>query len=401
MANPDTSMRTVDRARSIPDIVGDALDTDSIFDMVQQDGKVLYRPLKGTDAMRVLALQPTSSYSAELRGTLLETTISECDRDIIDSFTALSYVWGNPIRKNYIRVGGIVTAITASLDPALRELRDNTRVLRMWADALCIDQSNIRERNQQVSLIGYIYATARNTIIHLGPSTPEAESVLAELLFRTSITQQMSETTTRLDIASQRDLELIHEHILTRPWFRRVWVLQELVLSKDPWLQCGAIRVRWKDFCLIALDIKNENLGKSGVGISSWTLLKNMNDIRLGATFDNASPDMHHHHQINRTLFSVLNCRRGLGATDPRDVVFAHLSVTSDHGSINNKKTTTIQVNYQNSCIQVFAQLAIYIINEKNHTDTVMGKALQELINLCGDPNPDERIANLPSWVQM
>jgi hypothetical protein len=37
---------------------------------------------------------------------------------------------------------------------------------------------------------------------------------------------------------------IIGEHILVRPWFTRVWVLQELVLSKDPWILIGKTRVR-------------------------------------------------------------------------------------------------------------------------------------------------------------
>ena len=33
--------------------------------------------------------------------------------------------------------------------------------------------------------------------------------------------------------------------ILEGPWFTRVWVFQELLLSRDPWLQCGSQRIRW------------------------------------------------------------------------------------------------------------------------------------------------------------
>ncbi|KAH8587775.1 hypothetical protein B0O99DRAFT_731908 [Bisporella sp. PMI_857] len=42
---------------------------------------------------------------------------------------------------------------------------------------------------------------------------------------------------------------VIEEEILARPWFTRVWILQELFLSQDPWLQCGKSRVRWNVFC--------------------------------------------------------------------------------------------------------------------------------------------------------
>ena len=35
--------------------------------------------------------------------------------------------------------------------------------------------------------------------------------------------------------------------ILARQWFRRVWVLQELIRSRDPWVQCGTSLVKWED----------------------------------------------------------------------------------------------------------------------------------------------------------
>jgi len=41
--------------------------------------------------------------------------------------------------------------------------------------------------------------------------------------------------------------------ILTRPWFTRTWVLQELVLSQDPWIQIGSTRIRWDRFCVPVL----------------------------------------------------------------------------------------------------------------------------------------------------
>lgn len=41
----------------------------------------------------------------------------------------------------------------------------------------------------------------------------------------------------------------VGDHILARPWFARTWILQELVLSADPWIQIGETRVRWDLFC--------------------------------------------------------------------------------------------------------------------------------------------------------
>jgi hypothetical protein len=75
-------------------------------------------------------------------------------------------------------VDGYQMTITATLEAALRDLRDDARILRVWADALCIDQSNIEERNQQVRQMGRIYSTAHHTVIYLGSLTAPVEKIL-------------------------------------------------------------------------------------------------------------------------------------------------------------------------------------------------------------------------------
>lgn len=40
-------------------------------------------------------------------------------------------------------------------------------------------------------------------------------------------------------------MEILTTHILSRPWFNRVWVFQELVLSRIPIVQIGRKRVGW------------------------------------------------------------------------------------------------------------------------------------------------------------
>jgi hypothetical protein len=39
------------------------------------------------------------------------------------------------------------------------------------------------------------------------------------------------------------------EHVLSKEWFNRVWVFQELVFSNNPWVQCGTMRVKWEKIC--------------------------------------------------------------------------------------------------------------------------------------------------------
>ncbi|KAF0323034.1 HET domain-containing protein [Colletotrichum asianum] len=133
-----------------------------------------YEPLS-PGSIRLLVLQPSASPDADLRGSLLCTTLSECNYDLIDNYTALSYVWGSNERPCLIYLDGKeFLPITQSLSDALRDMRDATRARRIWADALCINQGDILERNNQVRLMGKIYEVASNTIIHFGRLTEDA-----------------------------------------------------------------------------------------------------------------------------------------------------------------------------------------------------------------------------------
>jgi hypothetical protein len=145
-----------------------------------------YRPLTEPDAFRLILLTPASSAEAQVECRLLHSTLSHCDREIIDHYTALSYVWGYASQTRHISVDGHAMTITATLEAALRDLRDDTRSIRVWADALCIDQSNVEERNQQVQLMGRIYSTAHHTVIYLGSLTLQVESILEATLSRSS-----------------------------------------------------------------------------------------------------------------------------------------------------------------------------------------------------------------------
>lgn len=103
-------------------------------------------------------------------------------------YEAISYAWGNcndtvdislqvarPTSSDGLRVFKV--PITASLWRALRRLRLKEQPRTLWADALCIDQKNIEEKNKQVPMMGEIYGAADRVNVWLG----EDESPLTKL----------------------------------------------------------------------------------------------------------------------------------------------------------------------------------------------------------------------------
>jgi hypothetical protein len=73
------------------------------------------------------------------------------------AYDAISYVWGDPSNKGSITCSGQPFSITASLLLALLRVRQNSQNSEkslVWADAICIDQTNNQERSHQVAMMG-------------------------------------------------------------------------------------------------------------------------------------------------------------------------------------------------------------------------------------------------------
>jgi hypothetical protein len=149
---------------------------------------------------------------------------------------------------------------------------------------------------------------------------------------------------------------IIEDDILAHAWFNRVWIFQELLLSKDPWLQCGVTRIRWEFFCNYAL-CSASSLWKP----ESRIVLENMNKSRINLKMpsetgvdnsdeaSNAIPDT--------TLFTYMSIRRGYGVSDPRDMVYAHVGLTP------TKTRHTISIDYDKTVAQTYEDIALFYVS--------------------------------------
>jgi hypothetical protein len=118
---------------------------DSIYDALNSEEREI----------RVLEFVP--SWTGEIRCRLHTVSLKSGPR-----FSALSYVWGDQNVTERIIVNGKYIRVTTNLAAALRRFKANWNMvfprrdemeLRLWADALCINQSLIPERNSQVQFM--------------------------------------------------------------------------------------------------------------------------------------------------------------------------------------------------------------------------------------------------------
>lgn len=190
------------------------------------------------------------------------------DTDTFIEYEALSYTWGDELETWDIEVNGKHLPVTTNLALALKHLRypDQDRIL--WIDAICIEQSNTKERGHQVEQMSLIYQRADRVLIWLGIATIETDFVLDSIrdLEKESRRhackgwQAADERWQDLWSRNQPLLQADGNHrlrqreglniLLRRPWFRRVWILQEVANARAARVICGHRSVSERMFAL-------------------------------------------------------------------------------------------------------------------------------------------------------
>ncbi|PVH80544.1 heterokaryon incompatibility, partial [Cadophora sp. DSE1049] len=83
-------------------------------------------------------------------------------------YDALSYTWGHAYINVESRCDGHIFRIRPHLRDALLRIRLSDQSTYLWADAICIDQSNVQERGHQVGIMRQIYQHAKQVVVWLG-----------------------------------------------------------------------------------------------------------------------------------------------------------------------------------------------------------------------------------------
>ncbi|KAG9206106.1 hypothetical protein G6514_004827 [Epicoccum nigrum] len=221
-----------------------------------------------------------------------------------------------------VRIGG-------GLYEALMQLRDAAKSRILWVDAVCIDQENLPERGEQVKIMRKIYNSATHVLIWLGP---EDDKTSAALYMITELKNHVASRGLSLEaLRALKDEDPVTEilgmedHVYSaeclaplwnlyhRPWFRRIWVIQEATAGGSrSQVHIGSHVIPWDDLGMATLwlvaflwssPLADKDKGWAGTGnaLTMW-------QARL---------------QAHKTLPSVLDEARAFLATDARDKVYA------------------------------------------------------------------------------
>jgi hypothetical protein len=237
--------------------------------------RYVYQPLNQlTSDIRLLRLLPNDG-NGKLK-YIPACQIFHTSLDDNPKYVALSYVWGDTSNSQAILMDTYSVLVNMNLYEALMALRPSKEPIIIWIDFLCINQLDNKEKGWQVALMGNIYRQAQKVIAWLGPAKDSSDEVMDYLnelgkradacglavgpemclslwkalasnhpaiqeenkVFITAIQDLLHS----IDGCHGRDSLLPMaglKHLFSRPWWGRVWVLQEIALPHRAEFVCG------------------------------------------------------------------------------------------------------------------------------------------------------------------
>ncbi|EON64457.1 hypothetical protein W97_03688 [Coniosporium apollinis CBS 100218] len=304
--------------------------------------------------------------------------------------------------------------VTANLESALRHLRHEDDFRTMWIDAICINQSDTEERTQQVAMMAEIYYNAARVLIWLADLKYLLNPQV--LTFVDALVEEIKQLTGlgHDELLDSHDVEILRRklsesmrpsenldegwrtryqamaialsHFFSLPWFRRIWVLQEVFYSSSStWIRYGEWRMQW-EFVVLASAWQRQAVYRyrdlSMDSVHMLFLLPLWERIMSPGKLQGLK------------ILDVLVLARGFYASDTRDKIYALLSLAGDTDQVNNLPPN-MRPDYAKPAVQVYTRFTRGWIDQNRSLDII------SLVDFYTRPgySPCFDFVNLPTWV--
>ena len=338
----------------------------------------------GKDVFRVLLLEPGDEHDP-LAASLELVNVGNAAEA---RYEALSYVWGDDTVKVSITCNGRAIPITSSLEAALRVLRGQSAVRRLFVDQICINQARLDEQSAQVSIMGSVYRSALRVVVWLGPSSLTTDLAIS---FASSLNhavgefrnkypgKELSGSTASMKLpptgfevppAGDSQWEAV-KALLERPWFSRYWVIQEIKLNPSTVAYCGTRQFAWSvcvELChnLESYSFLMRGLRGNGGTPAGYYFLQSV----MGTE---TSSDMEH------LVLAFSNQSVGRDC----DRLYALLGIA------NGPAARSVVADYRLSTEEIFTNFALASMRENGDLNILR----------FVDPSEESKLKGLPSWV--
>jgi Heterokaryon incompatibility protein (HET) len=294
-------------------------------------------------------------------------------------YKALSYTWGGQDGLSKIKLNNTLFPVTPNLLAALEQLRLNQSKKdksKFWIDAICIDQSDNMEKSHQVMRMKDIYANAVEVIIWIGRPN-EFTGFAFDTFERFSTddgTQDASAAYKAItDTVDERRTAI--QNFIERPYFGRVWVIQEVAAAKIATIHCGSFLIDFKVLHLAMMRM-------TGSGFYPFSVFA-QNVIHLGH-WRRSFLEMDAEGREETLDLRIFMDSRDREATHLSDKIFSLRGITHE------KLAEGIAVDYSKSTERVYTDFAKNMLNVRPYLRILSSVSLQHrsMSSLC-----------LPSWV--
>lgn len=344
-------------------------------DTCSKAGRHFYHSMPlGPRDVRLLTVHPKDVSDYEpVRCSL---SVACLDEDI--HYEAVSYCWSYSGQTSELAIDGENFDVNSSLAEALQNFRlEVPRVV--WVDGLCINQDDWEERLQQVKLMDDIYSVASTVRVWLGHADERTETAFNAIrdIGRGSTIADLKDHQTNEPL----DITLFLRCMLSvyeRPWFERLWVMQEHWLCKRCFFHCGSHIAGTVFIDATARAIGGSNLldtiSSAEANYLFTRLLARLS--RTGSTWSNINPGK----SVTTSNYAILSAALSLKCTNPKDRVFGLMGVAPFLKSMD--------VTYDNSVLEIYAAATLAVMQEDKRLDL-----------LCTVPVIKSDITDNSSWI--
>lgn len=280
--------------------------------------------------------------------------------------------------------------MTRNLEEVLRHLRETPSEQRIWIDALSINQSDIPERNAQVSEMRQVYSSASVTILWLGTDQTPSISKLIEMASLCYTSENLSNGSwlKLVTIEGVVTLQRALCKLVPQEYWRRAWVVQEVMYSRNVWLTYGHKSVPYDYFARFWGIISSYITARhqdfigylertDGVPLFTSTFLLMVLMGGGPASLPEAGSALT---GASISLDEWMKTGIAKKSTDPRDIVFAY------HGCFPPEIRDMLTIDYNCSLAEVLTAMTKIKIQTKS-------------LDLILDSAYNSGNADLPSWV--
>ncbi|GAP85844.1 putative heterokaryon incompatibility protein [Rosellinia necatrix] len=389
-----------------------------------------YKPLDPTlSEIRLLEILDDGSGVGKIQCQLHEVSLSSKLK-----FTALSYVWGDTCNKKEILVNGTTVAITSNLASALgwamnhwskRFPGRNKRELRLWADALCINQQDIYERNHQVKTMRDIYSLAELTLAVLQDEhdTGVSDGIRLHNQIYEVLTDQKNPLSPqdfsdwswiqRIPSLCVGYKERYYPHnrgwhaistLYTHQYWRRVWILQEAVVSQELLLITATESIEFPRLSKIHELLRNADttaiskpVGMADGACGAWRNSSIGYLTKPGAPGDIADFRARRR-DGNLELYIFYSGRTYLEASDPKDHIYGLLGLMNvDLSADYRKSVTEVYMDFIKEHIKLFHRWRLPPCRPEHPLEDPVGDS--SFLLLSGLGYRRRGCARMPTWV--